>query len=476
MKEKIKGNYINGNWIVNNSLEIGTVKNPSDLSEIVGHVQWANETTVKTALEAANIAFQSWRKSEIEERITLANLLIDAIFSKKNELANVITSENGKTIKESISEINAAIEESKFHIGFLKDNLIELDGKTEIKYCPIGVVLTITPWNFPLATIMRKIIPAFVSGNTVIVKPSEYAPLTAIFLFKLIDEIGFPKGVLNFVNGIGKEIGSVLTESKYIKAISFTGSNDVGKDIFNQIAGRDIRFQAEMGGSNAIVVLEDADLELAVSDIISNAYACAGQWCTGTSRVIAQALVYDELINRLKVESAKIKIGNGIDKDVDMGPVSNDKQFYSLKEIINKAIRQGAKVEIGDDIERNFSSNSYFIKPFILSNLTSEMDIFNEEVFGPVIIIHRAKNLKDSIEILNNSYYGLSASIYTNDDNNVTEFIDEVECGLVHINLPTAYREYSKPFLGWKSSGLGIPECGRFMLDLFTKPKVIYKK
>tara|TARA_R110001583_G_scaffold195374_1_gene372385 strand:+ start:34874 stop:36304 length:1431 start_codon:yes stop_codon:yes gene_type:complete len=476
MKNTIKGNYINGIWRQSESLKAHKIINPANLSEVVGYVQWADNKTVKLTLEYANTAMIVWKKTPLETRIRYANLLLDKIVNHKLEFAHIITSENGKTTKESLSEINASVEESKFHINFLKSNLNEIRGETETRYEPIGVVLTITPWNFPLATIMRKMIPALISGNPVIVKPSEYAPLTAIFLFELIDEIGLPKGVVNLINGSGEEIGFVLLQSDFVKAISFTGSNFTGNKIANLIGGKNIRFQAEMGGSNAVIVLNDADLNIVVPDIISNAFACAGQWCTGTSRVVAEEKVYDELIESLKKYIAKIRIGNGVDKNVDMGPVSNEKQFNSIINIINKAIKQGAKIEIGGETEKFIPLQNYLIEPTILSNITSEMDIDIEEVFGPVLMVYKANDLKHALKIVNNGPYGLSASIYTDNVKKADKFIDEAECGLVHINLPTAFREYSKPLLGWKSSGMGIPECGRFMLDLFTKPKVIYRK
>tara|TARA_R110002049_G_scaffold1537_4_gene11875 strand:+ start:30616 stop:32046 length:1431 start_codon:yes stop_codon:yes gene_type:complete len=476
MAHTIKGNYINGSWQQGKSLKTQKIINPANLTEVVGYVQWADSKTVKLALGSANIAMIAWRKTSIENRVRYANLLLDNIAKHTLEFTHIITSENGKTTKESLSEVNASIEESKFQINFLRSNLKEIAGKTEIRYEPLGVVLTITPWNFPLATIMRKMIPAIVSGNSVIVKPSEYAPLTSILLFELIHEIGFPNGVVNLINGIGEEIGPALLQSGFIKAISFTGSNSTGNKIAKQIGGKDIRFQAEMGGSNAVVVLKDANLDIVVPDIISNAFACGGQWCTGTSRVIAENGIYGKLMENLKQYTAKITVGNGIDKHVDMGPVSNERQFNSIKRIIKKAKKQGAKTEMGETMDKPVPLQGYQVAPTILSHITSEMDIAEEEVFGPVLMVYKADDLRHALKIVNNSPYGLSTSIYTDDHKKATEFVDGVECGLVHINLPTAFREYSKPLMGWKKSGMGMPECGRFMLDLFTKPKVIYRK
>lgn len=476
MTQLIKGNYINGNWLLDKNLKTKEIINPAKFTEVVGNIQWADKKVVKLALESANEAIKEWKKISLENRIILANTLLDKIIKHKSEFAKIITSENGKTTKEAISEVNASVSESKFQIDYLKNNLIEKTDKTEVRYEPIGVVLTITPWNFPLATIMRKMIPAFVCGNSVIVKPSEYAPLTSVFLFELIDEMEFPNGVINLVNAIGSEIGTELFQSDYIKAISFTGSDFTGKIIADLIGGDDIRFQAEMGGSNAVVVLNDADMNIAIPDIISNGFACGGQWCTGTSRVIAEKGIYNKLIENLKQSAGLIITGNGAKENVDMGPLSNERQFIDVSKKIIKAKKQGAVLVQGQELKTNERENGYFISPTILSIINDDIDIAHEEVFGPVIMIFKANDLNDALKIVNNSPFGLSTSIYTENQEKASLFVDAVEAGLVHVNLPTAYRKYSMPLMGWKNSGRGLPECGRFMMDLFTKPKVIYRK
>ena len=299
-------------------------------------------------------------------------------------------------------------------------------------------------------------------------------PLTSVFLFELIDEMEFPIGVINLVNGIGSEIVTELLQSDCIKAISFTGSDFTGKKIAKLIGGDDIRFQAEMGGSNAVVVLNDANLKIAVPDIISNGFACGGQWCTGTSRVIAEKGIYNKLIENLKQSAGRINTGNGAKENVDMGPLSNERQFIDVSKKIIKAKKQGAVLELGEGLKTE--ENGYFISPTILSSINNNMDIVHEEVFGPVIMIIKSNDLNDALKIVNNNPFGLSTSIYTENQEKASLFVDAVESGLVHVNLPTAYRKYSIPLMGWKNSGRGLPECGRFMMDLFTKPKAIYRK
>jgi aldehyde dehydrogenase (NAD+) len=267
----------------------------------------------------------------------------------------------------------------------------------------------------------------------------------------------FPIGVINLVNGIGSEIVTELLQSDCIKAISFTGSDFTGKKIAKLIGGDDIRFQAEMGGSNAVVVLNDANLKIAVPDIISNGFACGGQWCTGTSRVIAEKGIYNKLIENLKQSAGRINTGNGTKENVDMGPLSNERQFIDVSKKIIKAKKQGAVLELGEELKTE--ENGYFISPTILSSINNNMDIVHEEVFGPVIMIIKSNDLNDALKIVNNNPFGLSTSIYTENQEKAS-----------------AYRKYSIPLMGWKNSGRGLPECGRFMMDLFTKPKAIYRK
>lgn len=474
MTMPIKGSYINGSWVLDKSLETHKINNPASLTEVVGNIQWANAIIAQQAVDTAVLAFKSWKRTKLSNRAKLALELLAEVSKQKESLARIITLENGKTLEESISEVNASIDESKFHIEYLLKNQVEITEEAEVRSEPLGVVLAITPWNFPLATIMRKIIPAIVSGNTVLVKPSEFTPNTAVAVFEIIHKISLPRGVLNLINGDGAELVSTVIRTNQVKAISFTGSDFTGQKIADIIGGRDIRFQAEMGGSNAVVVLNDATIESAVTAIVSNGFACGGQWCTGTSRVLVEESIYEVLIKKLKEYSKNIVVGNGLDKNVTMGPLSNKRQFEDVSEKLKRAIDQGAKVVLGNDSDVNQSG--YFISPTILTDVTNDLEIAQQEVFGPVLTIFKVKSLNDAIDIVNNSPYGLTTSIYTENTEKANRFVDEVESGLVHVNLPTAYRKYSMPLMGWKSSGRGMPECGRFMMDLFTKPKVIYRK
>lgn len=472
----ISGNYINGKWHLDDQLQVVDIINPANTTQVIGKVQRADKKVVQIALNAAKTASKSWKDIPLKQRIALARILLDRLLKNKQSIAGIITSENGKTLKEAESEVKAAVEESNFQIDYVEAHQTEISGNTQIRYEPLGVILAITPWNFPLATIMRKMIPALVCGNAVIVKPSEYTPLTAIALFELIAASGFPKGVLNLLNGNGEAIGKELVKSEIVKAISFTGSSTTGSTIMNDLVGRDVRFQAEMGGSNAVVVLNDANLDEMIQELINNGFACCGQWCTGTSRVIAEKEIHDKVLDRLIQHASRITYGNGKYEGIDMGPLANERQFKEMNRKIDNAISEGAVLAFGGKADSSEIEHGFFMKPTIFSEVTDTMAIAREEVFGPILTVIKARDIGHALSLVNNNQYGLSTSIYTQDEKKAERFISEVESGLVHINLPTAYREYSMPLMGWKNSGTGTPECGRFMLDLFTKPKVIYRK
>lgn len=470
----IQGSYINGDWYTQHDAPIYNVVSPANTADIVGKVSWVVKAGVDLALCSADRAYSLWHDTKFSHRKKLIKKLLKSLEEKQQELAKTITSENGKTFNEALAEVRAGIAESRFQLDFISKNHRIKTKHTSIEYHPLGLALVITPWNFPLATILRKLIPALLTGNPTIVKPSELTPLTAIELFKIIDEIGFPAGVAQMVIGDGDSV-SGLIESHLVKAISFTGSNQTGQLILTKLSGRDIRFQAEMGGSNVVVVLDDARLELAVKDILNSGFSCCGQWCTGTSRVIAEKGVHDQLVEMLKHRASEISFGDGMNSDNAMGPLSNQRQYDRVSSKINMLLEQGSKLEFGGVLNENERMDGFFIRPTVFSRVTMNMKSAKEEIFGPVLMVIKAQDADHAIQLANDSTYGLSASIYTESKVQATRFIRKIEAGMVHINLPTSFREYNMPLMGWKDSGFGIPECGRFMLDLFTKPKVIYR-
>jgi aldehyde dehydrogenase (NAD+) len=466
-------NYINGKWVKEDSLSVN-IHNPANLDELVSTVYFANDLISDQAIYSAFTATKLWRETVVEERIELITALMERIKTDENRLAEIITKENGKTLKESLAEINSGIIEANYQIEFLSGVLKRKKEKLEIKYEPLGIVTLITPWNFPVATILRKMVPALITGNTVILKPSEYTPLSAVEIIKRMEDLKFPRGVINLVLGDGK-VGGRLVCSKNIGGISLTGSTLTGLAIKKLIVNNNTKLQAEMGGKNCVVVLKDADIENAARDIVSNGFACCGQWCTGTSKVVVQKEIADDLITTILDLTKQIKIGNGIDSDTDMGPLISEAQLNKTKYAVNNS--EGAELLVGGKQPYGEKyANGYFFEPTVFKNVDPDSSLAQEEIFGPVLSIITANDMDDAVSIANNSKYGLSFSVYTNNEEFGERFVDKVDSGLCHINLPTAMRDSGLPLLGWKNSGYGIPESGRFALDFYTKTKAVYRK
>lgn len=473
--EKICKSYIDGKWVSPKSSSPIKRFNPADIKEEVSEILFADDRLADYAVEKANGAAAYWRKTSIVKRIELVEKFLELFISNRNKLAGTITKENGKTLSESYSEIDSALRESNYQIEFLRNSTVEQISNSKIIYEPLGVVLLITPWNFPVATILRKLIPALLTGNTIIVKPSELTPLSSVALFKLFEEVDFPNGVINLVLGDGN-VGSYLCRHTFVRAISLTGSSITGNVILKQISGRNVRMQAEMGGKNTVVVLKDANIEKAAKDIVYSSYACSGQWCTGTSKVIAEKEVYDLLMQRLIDHTSKIVIGNGFDENVTMSPLISQAQLDKTLNAVTQANNEKAELVIGGEKPReNTLEYGYFFEPTIYSNVKPEMFISQEEIFGPVLSVLKAENFDDALKLTNISKYGLAFSIYTNVSEKAEKFIKDVKAGVCHINLPTSYRDPALPLLGWENSGYGLPESGRFARDFFTRTKVIYK-
>lgn len=473
--EKFCESYINGKWVSPKTSSLIKRFNPANINEEVSEILFADDQLADYAVEKANDAAVYWRKTSIAKRVELVEKFLELFISNRNKLAGIITKENGKTLSESYSEIDSALRESNYQIEFLRNSTIEQIANSKILYEPLGVVLLITPWNFPVATILRKLIPALLAGNTIIVKPSELTPLSSVALIKLFEEEDFPDGVINLVLGDGV-VGSYLCRHPFVKAISLTGSSITGNAILKQISGKNSRLQAEMGGKNTVVVLKEANIEKAAKDIVYSSYACSGQWCTGTSKVVVEKEVYDLLMQQLIDHTSKIVIGNGFDENVTMGPLISQAQLDKTLNAITKADDEKAKLIIGGKTPREKTlEHGYFFEPTIYSNVKPEMSISQEEIFGPVLSVLKADNFDNALELTNISKYGLAFSIYTSDTERAEDFIKEVKAGVCHINLPTSHRDPALPLLGWENSGYGLPESGRFARDFFTRTKVIYR-
>ncbi len=476
-------NYINGLWTV--SLEGATYDhhNPANLMEVTG--TWPKSTLedVQSAIEAAREAFEPWRRLTVYQRAEYLRTALSLMRQRVDRIAQVITTENGKTLAESKAEITSAIKEMDYQINEgvrLGGRIMPSEKDGIMAYSvrvPLGVVAVISPWNFPFNVPSRKITPALITGNTCVLKPAGLTPGVGAEFVSLFDDAGLPKGVLNCVMGSGAVIGQALVEDPAIKAITFTGSTDVGMGIHKAAANNMTRTQLEMGGKNPLVVLDDANLEQAADAAVLAAYACAGQWCTSTSRVIVQQTVHDDLVEMLLDRLAKIKVGPGMDSETTMGPVCGKSQLAGVLAYIEKGQEEGARLVAGGrQVDDGELAQGCFIEPTLFTEVTPDMIIAQEEIFGPVLSVVKTTGFDEAIEIANHVKFGLSSSIYTNDLRKALTFLERTDVGLTHVNIPTAFKEPQLSFGGVKRSGCGIPEAGDTGVECFTEHKVAYLK
>jgi aldehyde dehydrogenase (NAD+) len=340
---------------------------------------------------------------------------------------------------------------------------------------PLGVVAIITPWNFPIAIPAWKIAPALICGNTLVFKPASGTPLSAVKLVEVFEEAGLPPGVLNFITGPGSVVGNALVESPEVQAISFTGSTEIGTGLYSQSAGLLKKVQAEMGGKNAVILLADADLDKALGGIVQGAFGSTGQRCTATSRVIVEESIYDEFMDQLIDRTSKLKLGNGLDADVDVSPLSSQYQLDKVTEYIGIGTEEGANLVYGGGLPKGgIFYEGYYVEPTIFTDVGQDMRIAQEEIFGPVLTVFKAADMQEAIRISNNVKFGLSSSIYTKDLTQAFEYINTVEAGMVHVNAPTLGGEVHLPFGGLKASGVGQREQGVEAVDFFSEVITVY--
>jgi len=472
-------NYINGTWQPSRNGALFDQKNPADLTEITGQYQDSTVEDAKEAIASAGKAFQNWKKTPPAGRAKYLRRVLDGMESRLEEIALQITLENGKTLAESRAEIQSAIAEMDFQIG----EGLRLYGKTVpsarddiFAYSirrPLGVVSVITPWNFPWNVPGRKGTPALMAGNTVVFKPASLTPGTGLLFTDLFAEADFPPGVINFITGGGSTVGHEMTGNPLVKAISFTGSTYVGHSIHESAAKALIRTLLEMGGKNPLVVLSDADLDAAVDACCQAAFACAGQWCTSTSRAIVEKTVYEQFVSKVIDRAKSISVGNGRAAETEMGPVCGEKQMNGILGYIETGKREGSTLVCGGyRIEDGHLSKGCFIAPTVFVDVKPAMTVAREEIFGPVLSILCVDSLDDAMLIANDIPYGLSSSIFTRDISSALRFAEESDVGLTHVNLMTAYKEPSLCFGGIKHSGAGLPEAGQAGIEFFTDTAV----
>jgi alpha-ketoglutaric semialdehyde dehydrogenase len=474
-------NFIGGEWRESASGTRVSDFNPADISDVVAEAPASTAAEAAEACDAAARAFEGWRNTPAPVRGQILFRVQRRMEERRQELAEALTREEGKTIAESRGEIQRAINVVEFFAGEARRITGEtIPSELPNNFCytvkqPMGPVGIITPWNFPVAIPIWKMAPALVSGNPVVFKPASLTPLTATLLVEIFDESGVPAGVVNLVYGGGREVGDTIVRHPAIQAVSFTGSNDVGTGLYSAAAARGIKCQCEMGGKNPIVILEDADLDLAVESTVQGAFGSTGQRCTATSRAVVVDSIANEFLERLEARTASLVVGNGLNPGTHVGPSVDERQLETVLGYVEAGKREGARlVRGGDRVRDEGRDRGYFVSPAIFDRVDEHMRIAQEEIFGPVLSIIRVPDTGKALSVANGVRFGLSASVYTTDVASMFRFVDRLDAGIIHVNSPTVGGEAHIPFGGMKATGVGLREMGRVAIDFYTELKVVY--
>ena len=474
-------NFINGQWVESTSSKTVKNVNPANIDDVLGTVRQATRDEARAAVEAAAAAFHGWRTTPAPARGRIVARAARLMEEAKEELAQILTREEGKTISESRGELQRSINVAEFCAGESR----RMNGETILSELPsnfaytikqpLGVVACVTPWNFPVAIPTWKIAPALVAGNTVVFKPATLTPATATRIVEIFAEAGIPPGVLNLILGSGSEAGDEIIGHPAVKAVSFTGSNGVGIRLYEQVSRRGGKCQCEMGGKNPVIVLEDADMDLAVENTAQGAFGSSGQRCTATSRAVVVNEIADEFVERISKRAQSMRLGDGKDPQTEMGPSVDESQFNTVLEYLDIGREDGATLVCGgEQATGNGLDKGFFVKPTVFDHVTPDMRIAREEIFGPVLSVQRVKDFDEAMQVANDTEFGLSSSIFTNDAARIFRFVDEIETGMTHINSPTTGGEAHIPFGGIKGTGIGDREQGSTALDFYTELKVVY--
>ncbi|HYN86089.1 MAG TPA: aldehyde dehydrogenase family protein [Pyrinomonadaceae bacterium] len=474
-------NFVGGRWAESSASKTVENINPADTSDVLGTVRLSTREEARSAVEAAAEAFRAWRSTPAPARGRIVARAARMLEDDKENLARLLTREEGKTLSEARGEIQRAANVADFCAGEarrLNGETIPSELPANFAYTlkqPHGVVACVTPWNFPVAIPVWKIAPALVAGNTVVFKPATLVPATAARVVEIFAEAGLPAGVLNLILGSGSDAGDEIVSHPAVRAISFTGSNSVGINLYEQAARRGVKVQCEMGGKNPVVVLGDADLDLAVECTTQGAFGSTGQRCTATSRAVVVDEIADDFIERIVERARGLRIGNGLDPATEVGPIVDESQFKSVLSYTDIGKEDGATLACGGSrAEGDGLERGYFVRPTVFTDVTPEMRVAREEIFGPVLSVLRVKDFEEAMRVANDSEYGLSSSVFTNDAASVFRFVDEIETGMTHVNSPTTGGEAHVPFGGIKATGIGEREQGSTALDFYTELKVVY--
>ncbi|HKD13933.1 MAG TPA: aldehyde dehydrogenase family protein [Candidatus Angelobacter sp.] len=481
MSAKTYKNLIGGEWVGSRSGQTFENLNPADTRDVIGVFQRSDQRDVDDAVAAAKQAFERWRLVPAPKRAEIIFRAGEILQERKEEYARQMTREMGKVIKETRGDVQEAIDTAFYMAGegrrqFGATVPSELPNKFAMAVrVPHGVCGMITPWNFPMAIPSWKLLPALVCGNTCVIKPAEDTPLSTLNLVKALVDAGLPKGVVNVVTGFGPEAGAPIVESGDVRAMSFTGSSEVGR-LVGEAAARTFKpCSLEMGGKNAIIILEDANLDLALDGVLWGAFGTTGQRCTATSRVIIQKSVYRQFADRLIYRAQRLKVGSGLDESVDIGPQINQQQVETTAKYVEIGKREGAKLELGGKrLPGTEHEHGWFFETTVFTDVDPGMRIAQEEIFGPVVSLVPCENFEQAIQIANRIPYGLSSAIYTRDVNRAFLAIRDIDAGITYVNAPTIGAEVHLPFGGTKATGNGHREGGIGAIDFYTQWKSIY--
>ncbi|HEX6509265.1 MAG TPA: aldehyde dehydrogenase family protein [Chloroflexota bacterium] len=474
-------NYIGGEWVDSTSGETFESINPANADEVIGVCQRSRKDDVVRAIDAACAAFHSWSRTPAPTRSEIVLRVGLLLEERKEEMARLETCEMGKVLEEGRGDVQEGIDMAKYIAGegrrlFGETVPSELRNKfAALLRQPIGVVGLITPWNFPVAIPTWKLFPALVCGNTVVFKPAEETPTCATRLVQLFEEAGLPPGVLNLVTGYGPEAGAPIVEDERIRMISFTGSAGVGREIASRAGHSLKKCMLELGGKNAMIVMDDANLDLALEGAVWGAFGTTGQRCTATSRIIMHEAVAGEFTRRLVDRAKQLRVGPGLDADTEVGPVINGQQLETIHKYTEVGEGEGAKLLLGGKrLTGKRYDKGYFYAPTIFGNVNYRMRIAQEEIFGPTVALMPVSSYSEAITVANSTEYGLSSSIYTQDINQAFQAIQDLEAGITYVNAPTIGAEIQLPFGGVKATGNGHREAGTSAVREFTEIKSVY--
>ncbi|RJP76925.1 MAG: aldehyde dehydrogenase family protein [Candidatus Zixiibacteriota bacterium] len=474
-------NFIAGEWVDAASGERVENRNPADRDDLIGTFPKSGEAEVNAAVAAAREAYKKWRLVPAPIRGEILKKVGDIMTAHKEDIARVMTREMGKVLKETRGDTQEGIDTAYYAASetrrlFSHTTPSELPNKMNISFrMPIGVAGIITPWNFPMAIPTWKIFPALACGNTVVFKPASDTPATATTLVEILAEAGVPEGVVNIVHGSGSKVGTPLVAHPGVNVISFTGSSEAGKQIYSLAGSKLKRVSLELGGKNAVIVMPDADLDLALEGVLWGAFGTTGQRCTATSRLILHEAVHDKFVAMLVERANRLKVGNGLDESVEMGPCVNQGQLNVVEEYVQIGKGEGAQLVAGGSrLTGGAYDKGTFHQATIFTGVKPGMRLEQEEIFGPVLSVIKVQSFDEAVTVLNDTAYGLSSSIYTRDVNLAFKAVRDIECGITYVNGPTIGAEAHMPFGGMKETGNGHREGGWQVYEFFSETKTVY--